>query len=90
MVRVVAKCANGTLTTDTIKHMLNYPHPDTFTNLKLTAAPPHGLYLVDCVYDPKQFVDPVPYCLHGWDNPYEEIEATEEEKRKDRMLHFWA
>jgi hypothetical protein len=67
MVRVVVNHSLGILDKDALRILFDYPYPFTFPNLKLVSAPSRGLYLVDCVYDPKMFTDPVPYFSHGWD-----------------------
>jgi len=74
MVQVVVSYAQNKIQKDTIRYLFDKPHPNTFFACKLTAAPPIGLYLVDCVYDPEMFTNPVPYTLHNWG------ELTEEQK----------
>lgn len=76
MVEVVVSHAQGKLSMREIKELLVDPHPDRFSAMKLKAAPPHGLYLVDCVYDPQQFTHPVPYNTHGWDEE-DELDALD-------------
>ncbi|KAI6220045.1 TRNA pseudouridine synthase [Aphelenchoides fujianensis] len=60
MARVVYSYARGRIGRDVIRRLFDYPHPNTFIASGLTPAPGHALYLVDVVYDPDQFENPVP------------------------------
>ncbi|KAI6175513.1 TRNA pseudouridine synthase [Aphelenchoides bicaudatus] len=91
MATVIVQYAQGNADPQAIDKLIQYPHPDTFTQLKLNAAPAQGLFLVDCVYDPEMFMNPQPYCMHGWDDPNRELVfENEEERAMWRKQNFWA
>lgn len=74
MIAVIVAYAEGRLQKSAIEYLLTHPDPDNFSNLRLVASPPQGLYLVDVVYDPKMFTDPVPYIPHIWDEVHDVVE----------------
>lgn len=77
MVAVIVACACDDRPMDIVKYLFDHPHPRNFHHLGLdhgfVRAPANGLFLADVVYDPRMFVNPVPYLTHGWDNELDDI-----------------
>jgi tRNA U38,U39,U40 pseudouridine synthase TruA len=84
MVHVVVRYAYGRIQKNAVKNLLNCPDPTNFHAHKLIAAPPSGLFLVDVVYDPDMFTNPVPEVEHAWDRGgYFDGDRAEEEEEEE-------
>lgn len=86
MVKVLVAYSQRRMDTDKVRILFDYPDPNTFVNLYLVAAPAHGLYLVDCVYDPEEFMNPVPFVSHSWDLYGLEIDGKSQEEINEEII----
>lgn len=88
MVNVIASYAGGMVGKDKVRMLFDYPHPNRFFNLGFRPAPAHGLYLHDCVYDPEQFLNPVPIMPHNWDRIENLDKASKENDLSEEQIEL--
>ena len=80
MVAVIVAYARRQANAERVEQLFRYPDPITFITGGFVPSPSQGLFLVDVVYEPEMFTNPIPYARHSWDNlEKEEDEETEED-----------